>query len=289
MKIYLKDFVKKILPREVWNFLRHYQDIIHDWIVNKGVSTCSIDYCGFQLCYSPGTILINKIRHGRVFEEKMCRSIVVELNKSSEPIFLDVGSNIGLISLYVVAMIPEVSIYAFEPGPHQNEFLNKTIVKNHLDRKIILSDMALGNKDGTITFISHFSPDCSGDGFIDTGRAGAPIPVPVSVTTIDHWWRKNGQPNIGVMKIDIEGAELWALEGAVDFIEKVHPVIFLEIEPKNIQVYPYTRDDILKWFINHNYGIYTLDNHLCTLENWDSFIGQYDTYIARPISGSLKK
>lgn len=272
------------MPKWAWNFLRHYRGITRDWLLNKGAAVCHIDYCGYRLCYSPGTILIKKIRQGKIFEEKMCKSIVGELNKSPEPVFLDVGANIGLISLYVAAKTPHVKIFAFEPGPHQNELFNKTIAVNNLGRTINLSEKVLGNKNGVVTFISHFSQDCSGDGFIDTGRAGEPIPVEVPITTIDHWWNEIGRPRVTVMKIDIEGAELWALEGAVDFLQQAKPTIFMEIEPKNLKVYPYTRDDIFKWLSANDYALYTMDNHLCTEKNWDSFVGTYDTYVARPIN-----
>jgi len=282
MKQKIKNLFKYILPKKLWNFIRHYKDLLRDWASNRGAKVCRIDYCGFRLCYSPGTILIKKIRDGKIFEEKMCKAIADELKKSPKPVMLDIGSNIGLISLYSMANVPDLKIYAFEPGPHQNEFFGKTISENKLDQKIVLSSEALGNKEGSMTFISHFSPDCSGDGFIDTGRAGEPIPVEVPVTTLDKWWSENSEQKIDVMKIDIEGAELWALEGAVNLLRQVKPVIFMEIEPKNLKVYPYDRDSIFKWLDEHGYSLYTLDNELCTAENWGSFAGKYDTYIARP-------
>lgn len=282
MNARLKQSAKKVLPKKVWNFLRHYRAIIRDRLENGGSSVCRIPYCGYELYYGPGDLLIKKIRNGKIFEEKMCRAIVAELEKSPQPIFLDVGANIGLISLYAVAQVRNIHVYAFEPGPHQNAFFTKTLAENNLSQ-ITLSDNALGNKDEVVTFIAHFSPDSSGDGLIDTNRAGEPIPTQVQMTTIDSWWERAGRPGVDVMKIDIEGAELWAFEGAVNFLKQAQPTIFMEIEPKNLKVYPYTRDDILKFFVSHGYALYTLDEQLCTKENWQTFIGTYDTYIARPV------
>ncbi len=268
-------------PKRVWNFLRHYQAIVKDRIMNGGSALCHIPYCGYDLWYGAGDILIKKIRPSRIFEEKMCKAITSELPPSGA-VFLDVGANIGLISLYVASHAPGTCIYAFEPGPQQHRYFAMTIQKNALSHRITLSPQALGNKEGMVQFITHFSPDSSGDGFFDTGRAGEPIPVDVQMITFDLWWKRAGKPRVDVMKLDTEGSELWILEGATEFLENVRPVLFLEIEPKNLVVYPHTRDDILVWLQQHKYSLFTLGGEECTRENFASFIGRYDTYVARP-------
>lgn len=278
----IKNTAKAMLPKTAWNFLQHHKSILRDIIDNRGAEVCRIEYRGRTLLYGRGDSLIKKIRNGRIFEEKMCRAIVDDLAKKQGSGFLDIGANIGLISLYVLSERPNTKIYAFEPGPYQSEYFEKTIAENKLETQIELTRNALGDRNEKVTFMTHFAQSSSGDGLIDTKRAGAAIPVTVDMTTLDLWWSSAKKPNIGVVKIDTEGAELWILRGAEKFLEEMKPVIFLEIETKNLQVYPYTRNDILKWFIEHSYNLYTLDNELCTLENFSSFIGKYDTYIARP-------
>jgi FkbM family methyltransferase len=277
----IKNIVKKITPAPIWNFLRHYKAIIFDRLSNFGHSVCSIKYCGFDLFYLPGDLLVKKIRNNKIFEQKMCDKIEKELHSSNSNTFMDIGSNIGLISLYVSSKIKNISIYAFEPGPNQSKMFEKTILKNNLN-SISLYKIALGNEDKSVTFVSHYSPDSSGDGLVDTGRAGQPIPVSVPMMRLDTWWKKNNEPQIDVMKIDTEGSELLILQGAMVMIQSTKPIIYIEIEPKNIKVYPYTRDDLFLWFQYNNYSLYTLDNELCTHTNFASFIGKYDTYIARP-------
>ena len=280
----IKKTIKKILPKKLWNFLRHYKEIVRDFALNRGKEVCRISYVGFTLCYGRGSILIKKIRSGKIFEEEMCEKIVEELKKQPGTSFLDIGANIGLISLYVQSKLPNIQTYAFETGPHQLEYFGKTISENHLEKKIILSGKAFGNGTKKVTFMTHFSQDCSGDGFIDTSRAGEPIPITVDMITVDSWWNTIAKKTrIGVVKMDTEGAELWILQGAEKFLKEDKPIIFLEIEPKNLQVYPYKRDDILQWFLSHSYKLFTLDNEECAVQNFASFIGKYDTYIARPV------
>jgi hypothetical protein len=128
--------------------------------------------------------------------------------------------------------------------------------------------------------MSHFSPDCSGDGLIDTGRAGEAFPVEINMITIDLWWANLSYPQINVVKIDVEGAELLVLKGGEKFIDKCGPIIFLEIEPKNLKVYPYKKEDILKWLNEHDYNLFTMDNNLCTIENFNKYLSE-DTFVAR--------
>ncbi len=278
----LKKIAKEVLPKSAWNFLRHYHDISMDIILNRGARVCKIPYSGFTLCYGTGNALIKKIRGGKIFEKKMCESIVSNLKLKPQSGFLDIGANIGLISLYVHSKLPAVKIFAFEPGPHQAESFFETIKENHLNDKIILEAIALGNKLEKVAFMTHFSQDCSGDGLVDTNRAGETTPVAVQMSTLDSWYEKANRPQVGVVKIDTEGAELWVLQGGEKFISETKPIIYLEIEPKNLAVYPYTREDILKWFNTHQYELYTLGNELCTEDNFKTFVGKYDTYVAHP-------
>ena len=283
MKHNIKNFFKKILPKSLWNFLRHHRAILRDRATNFGSAQCHIPYRGYDLCYTAGTILIKKIRNEKIFEEKMCKAIEAELSLHNQPVFADIGANIGLISLYILSKLPQARIYAFEPGPSQNEQFRRTIARNGLEKSVTLSNYALGEKSGTVNFFTHFSPDSSGDGFMDTGRAGEPISITVPMISFDEWWAKTGKPRISVMKIDTEGAELLVLRGASHVLKELRPVIYLEIEPKNLRVYSYSRNDILKWFFeDHAYTLHTLDGELCTTENFEKFIGHYDTYVARP-------
>lgn len=267
----MKKLFKKILPKSVWNFLRHYRAIVVDRVSNFGSSICTISYCGFTLYYSAGTILIKKIRNGKIFEEEMCKSISDRLSAKDKPILLDIGANIGLISLYVLSKVPSVKIFAFEPGPDQNKHFGITIEKNNLKNSITLSNKAVGEREERKKFMTHFSPDSSGDGFVDTGRAGEPIAIEVEVTTIDSWWKNNGMPKVDVVKIDIEGAELLAFRGATEFLKQARPVIYFEVEPKNLVAYGYTADDVLNWFKTQSYTVRVLQAE-----------GKQDTYIAEP-------
>jgi FkbM family methyltransferase len=242
------------------------------------------DYLGYSLYYSKGTSLIERLndRHS-IYEPETSLLIIDELKNRTNPLIIDIGANIGLISLYALRNLKNAEIFAFEPGPHQYELFSKTIKKNKLESKIHLSNLAVSHSCSTFDFYIHDTKDASGDGLVDTQRAGKTQKIPIQATTLDIWWNQNSRPRIDLIKIDTEGAELWVLEGAKDIISVCRPIIITEVNNINYQNYPYTTADVYNKIANYKYKLYTLDRRLVTLENIESFQQMnIDTFICTP-------
>jgi len=278
------NFFKKIIPPSLWQGIRRPYYKTLDFLRDLGPYVRDRKYCGFNLYYNRGNNIIRRLKNEPIFEKDMCEAIVKELGKAAKPVFLDIGANIGLISSYVLSKVPNVNIHAFEPGPVQRSFLTMTAEKNRLGDNIKIYAEALGKEIGMATFYSHDPKYVAGDGFIDTGRARDAHPIEVKINTLDAWWTSAGKPAVQVVKIDTEGAELWVLEGGKEFLKACKLVIFMEIEPQNLRVYPYTYLDILISLNKENYSLFTLSGETVTRHNFDGFIKEkQDTYVARPI------
>lgn len=240
----------------------------------------TVHYCGCDVFYSKGTSLVQRILDTGVYEAETCRAIAAELARCKDPIFLDVGANIGLISLKVLADVPGAAIHAFEPGAHQNDLFRRTIEENKLQSRISLYSEALGDLAGEKSFSIHNTKDASGDGFVDTGRAGEAKTATVQVTTLDCWAERSGvSPR--VIKIDTEGAELWVLQGGDNFITREKPVMFLEISSKNLRAYPYTHEDIVAWLRVRGYRLYTVGGVPVDEVTLPGYLDSEDTFVAR--------
>jgi FkbM family methyltransferase len=243
-----------------------------------------MNYESFTLFYSRGMAIVARVRQEGVFERALCEKIVTQLSRESSPVFLDVGANIGLISLYVRRHTPKTQVHAFEPAPHQANLLRKTIQENSLEQHIHLHEVALGDKEGKQTFFIHSSFDAAKDGFKDTGRAGEVTEVIVEGTTLDAWWNGVGKPQISIIKIDTEGAELLVLQGGGECLRTTSPTLFLEIESRNLAAYALSPYAILAWCEEHNYTLSTLSGTECTKETLDECMKEGDSFIARPIT-----
>lgn len=277
--------LKKIIPNKVLLLLNKIREKMWSFIDQKKPYLNFIKYSGFNLYYNRANGLINRIRFGnvdRVYERKLSDCIIDELKNKKNKTFIDVGANIGLISLRVLAKLQNVKIYAFEPGFNQNRLFGITIFSNQISNKIVLFNEALDKSSGVKNFASHNDINNSGDGFIDTERGGNTNLIKVNTTTLDIWWEKNGKPSIDVVKIDTEGSELWILEGGEEFVKNCKPTIFLEISVLNLKNYPYKHFDVYDWLYKHDYELYTIDNKKCSRYDFDKIVINEDSFIARP-------
>ena len=61
------------------------------------------------------------------------------------------------------------------------------------------------------------------------------------------------------IKLDVEGAELHVLKGAIKTIGKKHPRILLEFNKETFEAAGYTQDDILNFLKPFGYKFYTVE------------------------------
>ena len=226
--------------------------VVDEWLPHR---RRIFPYCGFELVYSKGTSLVWRMETYGAYEPEVIDALVTELGRSRNRILVDVGANIGLVSLAALAAVPDSRAFAFEPGPHQYALLAETIRRNGLEDRLSLSTLALSDTVGIAQFAVHSSRHAAGDGFLDTGRAGPAQFITVATETFDGWWEGHGRPPVDIVKIDTEGAELHVLRGASEVISLCRPVIFLEISEDNLHAYPYGADDVRAHLEGLGYGL----------------------------------
>jgi FkbM family methyltransferase len=202
------------------------------------------EYEGFVLVYSRRNSLVERIEKSGSYEREIIAEISRTVAASPNRTLIDVGANIGLVSLAVLSAVPEATVFAFEPGPHQHRLFAETIRRNDLGERLRLSPFALSNASGRAAFAVHSTRHAAGDGLLDTGRSGRARRVDVQIETLDRWWEVSGCPPVDVIKLDTEGSELWILEGAERLLERCRPTLFLEIHEENLRPYPHTADDV---------------------------------------------
>ena len=133
--------------------------------------------------------------------------------------FLDVGAHIGYYSALVSPVVRRC--YAFEPDLRNTG--NLTAATSSL-RNVEIIRQAVAEAEGESfldvdadSSISHLSPDRS-----------AADAEPVRVTTVDAFCKGRDGMRISAVKIDIEGFDILALEGALETAAKHRPVFLTE-------------------------------------------------------------
>jgi FkbM family methyltransferase len=281
----MKQFIKKIMPIAWWNYLRTHQSTIVDAFSHAGKKICTMPYGGYTLFYGRGDALVARLKRDGTFEQELCDALIAlyEPYKDEAPLFIDIGANIGLISLALLSRIPRATIYAFEPGPYQRSFLESTVAENKISKRIHVIPYAVSDATGVASFATHKETDVSKDGLIDTGRASDARTISVKATSFDTWWKLAGSPRAQAVKIDTEGAELKVLEGMKEFVASVHPVLFLEIEPRNMKPYGHDENAIYTWCEKHHYRLYTIKGELCDRETMKAQVALSDAFVAVPV------
>lgn len=135
----------------------------------------------------------------------------VELCSSARS-FVDVGANIGLVSLAVARAWPAVRVTAFEPDRDvAARFRENVELNKDLGPRVQLVEAAVGEREGVGLFAPSGDPTNAGVGrLLEEASAGESYSV--RVTTLARFFG-DGTARPDVVKIDVEGGELSVLRG----------------------------------------------------------------------------
>ena len=207
----------------------------HDGAVEVTLTTSAHEQAHFRILagYEP-VVEYQLIGNKDCAEEMAC---FMDMAKSSH-ILIDAGANMGLFSLLFCAYGRDNTAVAFEPSPAMVPVLQQHIILNGFDERIKLRPYAVGNKEEQLLFSVEKS------GFVQV--LSSPLStgtMKVPITTIDIECEQLGiYPDL--LKIDVEGCELQALQGAAKILKSRKPQVLLElhlnyleslnIEPKSV-------------------------------------------------------
>ncbi|MGD0806850.1 MAG: FkbM family methyltransferase [Anaerolineales bacterium] len=131
----------------------------------------------------------------------------------------DLGANVGYYTLLSAVLAgPRGRVFAFEPLPRNLEFLRRHLSLNRIDNATVI-EAAVTDRGGTV----RFEEDAS----TSKGRIGAQGSLEVRSVALDELVARERMPRPDLLKIDIEGGEFLALQGARRILTESHPVIFL--------------------------------------------------------------
>ena len=174
--------------------------------------------------------------------------------------FVDAGANMGLYSVFAARRIgPRGTVLAIEPSGREFEILLKnaklnalsnlrTIHKALSDRvsEVELSVAPLG-KSGHNT-LGAFAYDTQ----LDHRER-------VQTEKLDDIVHSEGLGHVDLIKMDIEGAEVAALRGAAETLNKFKPVLLIELSDRALQHQGAKSAEVLALLEQHGYRIYCFD------------------------------
>ena len=151
--------------------------------------------------------------------------VTKEIQKHLKPgdIFVDIGANLGYFTLLASGLVgPSGKVISFEPATKTYNFCKKNVELNKLTN-VELYNNGLWNEK--MTLIISDSNQLGGNHISDKGDS-------IECITLDSL---DLTPDM--IKMDIEGAEPYALQGMVRTLKRCHPVIVLEINRHCLRTY----------------------------------------------------
>ncbi len=133
---------------------------------------------------------------------------------------LDVGANLGLYTYWIAKRAG--AVHAFEPNPTLASYLHRARL-----RGVVVHGAAASNTAGAATLRV---PEGLGEAhLVEGGLAGEGADLSVRTMTIDSL----ALSGVSFVKVDVEGHEAQALEGAHDTLRRNRPVVFIELEERH--------------------------------------------------------
>lgn len=181
-------------------------------------------------------------RRGGLYEDYIFKYIENNINVKNTNI-IDIGANFGLHTLEFAEMVENGKVYSFEPQRLVYYQLCGNIILNGYDN-IYAENIAIGNSK---SILKMENPNYASEETINIGNSHLNAYTEngfnyVNVEKLDSF----NINNVSVIKIDVQGYEPNVLDGSINTIINNKPIIFIEVELPQLQIYGYNESDIFK-------------------------------------------
>jgi FkbM family methyltransferase len=182
---------------------------------------------------------------------------------------IDLGANVGRHSLPMAdAVAPNGSVIAFEPIPDVFGQLNDRVRERGVERIVTTHRIALSSKPGDAVFyIAVDRPQESG--LAKRTAYNGPTSIQetlVRVDTLDSYIDPTMRPVF--IKIDVEGAELAALQGSAGVVSRSRPVVAFEFGMSSASAFDVEPAEMYSYWQAFDYTVMSIVGERLTREQF---------------------
>ncbi|MEW5687390.1 MAG: FkbM family methyltransferase [Pseudomonadota bacterium] len=192
---------------------------------------------------------------------------------SGAPVCLHVGASDGRHSYVMTQVAPKAQIWAFEPSAFAYEVLKTTIAWHRIGKQVTPIHAAVSDEPGELllvtpkktsgrmgrayAYVAEVRPN--GPARPDLEDVGMDV-EPTPVLTLDAFCREHAIDRVDFIRMDIEGAELKALMGALEILDRDRPHVLLEIHPDMLAArFGASGEAVLDIFRDRGYRMFALN------------------------------
>jgi FkbM family methyltransferase len=204
----------------------------------------------FSLFVSKDDLAIGYVLRGGPYEP----GVVAIFDRYAKPgmSVVDIGANVGYLTMFLASLVgPSGRVVAIEPNPENIKLLEASRRVNGYDQVLVV-EAAAGRQTGLLALYVSYSNGMTDElpDNLDAIFASRPVPC----FALDSILPKDRRINL--VKIDTEGAELNALIGLSETIDRDRPVIVSEFSPGTLPGISHcSGPEFLRFLIARGYGI----------------------------------
>ncbi len=141
-------------------------------------------------------------------------------------VVLDCGANVGAYTRHALDKGAKL-VVAIEMAPESLECLRRNLEREVTGGRVIIYPKGVWNKEDELQLSTGNDwASTASSVVLDRGKRGPKVPL----TTIDKLVAELQLSRVDFIKMDIEGAEIQALEGARDTVRRYHPRMAISVE-----------------------------------------------------------
>src|SRR5260221_8699759 len=145
----------------------------------------------------------------------------------SDGAVIDVGANLGVVSVILSRRFPDRPLHALEPNPFTIAALRNNLVVNRCEN-VVTHQVAAADHDGVVTFEAHPTNRAT----TSIAASSAPHAISVPCTTLDSLVRQQGIGSVAFLKGDVEGYETLVFAGAAELLgDRRVAIVFFGVAP----------------------------------------------------------
>lgn len=192
---------------------------MHRWVLRSRFVQAEIPDYGLRMRVTPADVIGRHLYKYRRYEPEIAAALATHVKFQSGDICLDVGANIGWYSLLVSRLSHgDCRVFAFEPDPDNFSLLEHNLALNNAVA-VTPVNKAAGEQSASLE-LHKYGPGNTGRHSLLAIHDGQTVSV--QVISLDDFWREQalGDSPVRLLKMDIEGYELFALRGASQVLQR---------------------------------------------------------------------
>jgi FkbM family methyltransferase len=173
---------------------------------------------------------------------------------------LDIGANIGVHTVNMARLVgPQGRVFAFEPTTFAFRKMQRNVEINpDLKERVTATQCFLGPADSTTAPAAIYSSwPLTGGANLHGKHMGQPMATNgVASRSVDAFLAEYGNPQIALVKLDVDGYECDVLAGATGMMRRDRPVFVMELAPYVLAEHGKSLTDLLAYFAPLGYRFF---------------------------------